>query len=140
MEVPVKQVRRTRVGLTTAAGLLLCALLASMPGSALPLLDSLPPFTTLSNRLELTADQERQLLPLFEKRRSELRQSQTLLEQASTPQQQRDVLREVERTGNEFNTQVERVLTPAQQHEWREFRSELLEKAKERVEEKNESK
>ena len=137
-EVPVNQMRRSRLGAFSSAGLWLCAILASTPGSALPLLDSLPDLSTLSNRLELTPEQETQLVPLFEKRKSELRQTQALLEQASTPQQQRDVLREAEVAGKEFNSQVERVLTPTQQHEWREFRSELQEKAKERIEEKRE--
>jgi hypothetical protein len=130
--------RQSRLGVLSSAGLWLCALLASLPAGALPLLDELPTLDSLRNRLELTAEQEKQLVPLFEKRSSELRQSVTLLEQASTPQQQRDVIREVERIGKEFNAQVERVLTPSQQHEWRDFIAELREKAKERIEDKRE--
>jgi hypothetical protein len=130
--------RQSRLGVLSSAGLWLCALLASLPAGALPLLDELPTLDSLRNRLELTAEQEKQLVPLFEKRSSELRQSVTLLEQASTPQQQRDVIREVERIGKVFNAQVERVLTPSQQHEWRDFIAELREKAKERIEDKRE--
>jgi hypothetical protein len=123
----------------SVAGLVLCTILASMSAGALPLLEELPTLDTLRSRLELTPDQEKQLLPMFEKRKSELRQTQALLEQASTPQQQRELLREAGQAGDAFSAQVERLLTPSQQHEWREFRSEQREKAKERVEEKNES-
>jgi len=134
----VNQMRRSRLGSLSSAGLWLCAILASLPASAIPVLDQLPTLDSLRNRLELTPEQERQLVPLFEKRQSELRQSLALLEQASTPQQQREVLRDVEQAGKRFNAQVERLLTPSQQHEWREFISELREKAKERIEEKSE--
>jgi hypothetical protein len=44
----------------------------------------------------------------------------------------------VEWAGKEFNAQVERVLTPSQQHEWRDFIAEFREKAKERIEDKRE--
>jgi hypothetical protein len=107
--------------------------------SAAPVLDSLPTIDTLRNRLELTSQQEAQLQPLFDKRVAELRQIKGQLEQASTSQQKRDVLREAKRAGDDFNRQVESVLTPSQQHEWREIRSELKEKAKERAEEKREA-
>ncbi|HYJ41936.1 MAG TPA: hypothetical protein VEW08_14180 [Steroidobacteraceae bacterium] len=93
----------------------------------------------MSSRLELTPEQENKLVPLFQNRASELRQSQALLEKATTPQQQKEVLRDVEQAGKEFNTQVERVLTPSQQDEWREFISDLREKAKERIKDKRES-
>ncbi len=135
----MNHLRRSRLGMSSAAALLLCAILTSMPASALPLLDELPTLETLSSRLELTPEQEKQLVPLFEKRKAELRQTQALLEQASTPQQKRDVLREAEQAGDAFNSQVESVLTPSQQHEWREFRSELLDKAKERADEEKSS-
>jgi len=135
----VNHAHRSRLRLSSAAALLLCAILASMPASALPLLDSLPTLDALSSRLELTPEQEKQLVPLLEKRKAELRQTQTLLEQASTPQQKRDVLREAEQAGDAFSSEVERLLTPSQQHEWREFRSELLDKAKERADEEKSS-
>lgn len=135
----MNQMGRFRLGTLSSAGLWLCAILASMPASALPLLDELPELSTLSSRLELTPEQENKLVPLFQNRASELRQSQALLEKATTPQQQKEVLRDVEQAGKEFNTQVERVLTPSQQDEWREFISDLREKAKERIKDKRES-
>lgn len=138
-EVPVNHTRRSFVSLTTAAGLLLCAILASAPASALPLLESLPPLNSLRNRLELTHDQESKLAPLFEKRIAELHHAKELLDQATSGQQRSDVLRDAKQAGNEFNTEVERLLTPSQQHEWREIVSELREQAKERIEEKLES-
>jgi hypothetical protein len=135
----VNHSRRSVIGLTTASALLLCAILASVPANALPLLESLPTLDSLKNRLELTPDQESKLAPLFEKRISELRHSQQLLEQATSDQQRSDVLRDARQAGNEFNSQVERLLTPSQQHEWRDFVSELRDQAKERAEDKLDS-
>jgi len=128
--------RRSFIGLTTAAGLLLCAILASTPARALPLLESLPTLDSLRNRLELTPEQEAKLVPLFDKRIAELHHSKQLLEQASSDQQRRDVLRETKQAGDAFNTQVESMLTPSQQHEWRDIVKELREQAKDRAEEK----
>jgi hypothetical protein len=107
----------------------------AMPASAAPMLDTLPTLDSLRNRLELSPEQENKLAPLFDRRIAELRHTQTLLEQATSTQQKRDVLREAKKTGDAFNHEVESVLTPSQQHEWREIRSELKEKAKERAEE-----
>jgi hypothetical protein len=135
----VKHMLRSRLGTLSTAALWACTLLMSTPGSALPVLDSLPTLEGLRSRLELTHEQEMQLVPLLEKRKAELRHTQTLLEQATTPQQQREVMREAEQAGQAFNAAVEKLLTPSQQHEWRAFRSEQIEKAKERIEEKNES-
>ncbi|MES1263634.1 MAG: hypothetical protein ABUL69_04710, partial [Peristeroidobacter soli] len=87
-----------------------------------------------SNRLELTADQQDKLAPLFDKRISELRDAKAKLEQAKSRQEQRDVLRETKQAGDEFSRQVESVLTPSQQHEWRDIRKEMREQAKERIE------
>jgi hypothetical protein len=131
--------RRSFTALTTAATLLLCAILASTPASALPLLESLPTLDSLKNRLELTPEQESKLAPMFDKRIAELRHSKELLEQATSGQQRSDVMREAKQAGDAFNTEVERLLTPSQQHEWREIVSELREQAKERIEEKLES-
>ena len=125
--------------LTTAASLLLCTFLASMPAVAAPMLDTLPTMDSLRNRLELSPEQEAKLAPLLDKRVAELRQTQTRLEEATSDQQKRTVLREAKEAGNAFNHEVESLLTPSQQHEWREIRSELREKAKERAEEKSEA-
>ena len=66
---------------------------------------------------------------------SELQQSQLLLQRATTPQRKDEVLQEAKKAGDEFNAQVESVLTPSQKHEWREIRSAVREKVKERTEE-----
>ena len=130
---------RPLFGKSYAAGFWLCALLVSMPLSALPLLEELPTLDTLRNRLELTQQQETQLQPLFEKRKLELHQTKSLLEQATSEQQRRAVLRDAEHAGDAFSHQVERFLTPSQQYEWRDLCSELREKAKERIEEESEA-
>ena len=131
--------RRSLFGLSLAAGLLLCAILASKPATAAPMLDTLPTLNSLSNRLELTPEQEDKLAPLFDRRIAELRQTKERLERAASDQQKRDVLRAAKEAGNAFNSQVESALTPSQQHEWRQIRKELREQAKERAEEKSEA-
>ena len=123
-----------RYRVLTSSATLLLALLASTAVQALPLLDSLPPLSSLSSRLELTPDQQDKLAPLFDKRISELRDAKARLEQAKSRQEQRDVLRATKQAGDEFNRQVESVLTPSQQHEWRDIRKELREQAKQRIE------
>jgi hypothetical protein len=126
VEVPVNFALRTFV---------LCALLASFSASAESVLDVLPTLDSISRQLELTPEQEARLRPVFEKRISELQQSQLLLQSATTPQRKDEVLHEAKKSGDEFNLQVESVLTPSQRHEWREIRSGVREKVKERSEE-----
>lgn len=128
--------RKSRFGFFSAAGLLLCAMVASVAVSAQPVLDTLPTLDTLSSRLELSPEQEAQLRPLFEKRKSELQQSQLLLQRATSRQQKKEVLRDAKKAGDAFNSQVEGVLSPSQKNEWREIRAGVREKVKERAEEK----
>lgn len=113
--------------------LLLWAMLASFSASAEPVLDAIPTLDSISARLELSAEQETRLRPIFQKRLSELQASQLLLQRADTPQRKDEVLREAKRGGNEFNSQVESVLTPSQKHEWREIRAGIRENVKERT-------
>ena len=115
--------------------LLLCAMLASFSASAESVLDVIPTLDNISRQLELSPEQEAQLRPIFQKRLSELQQSQLLLQRATTPQRKDAVLQEAKKAGDEFNMQVESVLTPSQKHEWREIRSGLRERVKERSEE-----
>lgn len=118
--------------LMSAAALLVA--LGSMSASAAPMLDSLPEFSALSSRLELTPEQESKLSPLFDKRIAELRAAKAQLEQATSRQAKRDILRQTKSAGDEFSRQVESVLTPSQQSEWRDMRKEFREQAKERIE------
>ena len=115
--------------------LLLCAMLASFSASAESVLDVMPTLDNISRQLELSPEQEARLRPIFQKRLSELQQSQLLLQRATTPQRKDEVLQEAKKAGDEFNMQVESVLTPSQKHEWREIRSGVREKVKERTEE-----
>jgi len=115
--------------------LLLCAMLASFSASAESVLDVMPTLDNISSQLELTPEQEALLRPIFQNRLSELQQSQLLLQSATTPQRKDEVLQEAKKAGDEFNMQVESVLTPSQKHEWREIQSAAREKVKERTEE-----
>ena len=115
--------------------LLLCALLASFSASAESVLDVLPTLDSISRQLELTPEQEARLRPIFQNRQSELQQSQLLLQRATTPQRKDEVLQEAKKAGDDFNAQVESALTPSQKQEWREIRSAVRDKVKERAEE-----
>jgi len=76
---------------------------------------------------------------IFQQRQAELQQSQLLLQQATSRQQKRDVLRDAKKSGDAFNKQVESLLTPSQKNEWHEIRNSVREKVKERAEEKRSS-
>ena len=115
--------------------LLLCAMLASFSASAESVFDVMPTLDNISRQLELSPEQEARLRPIFQQRMYELQQSQLLLQRATTPQRKDEVLQEAKKAGDEFNMQVESVLTPSQKHEWREIRSGVREKVKERTDE-----
>ena len=125
-----------RLGSSSVAGVLLCAMFMSVAGGAPPVLDMMPTLDNIRSRLELTPAQETQLRPMFENRQSELTQTQLQLQTATTRTQREDVLRKAKAAGEAFNSQVESVLTPVQKDEWRQIRSEIREKAKERIEDK----
>lgn len=113
-------------------------MMASWPAGAATL-DSVPSMDVVRGRLNLTPDQEAQLVPLFKRRAGELQQTRSRLEQAAGRQAKRTVLREAKQQGETFNTQVENLLTTPQKSEWREIRKETREKIRERVEEKRDS-
>jgi hypothetical protein len=115
--------------------LLLCVMFASFSASAESVFDVMPTLDNISRQLELSPEQEARLRPIFQQRMYELQQSQLLLQRATTPQRKDEVLQEAKKAGDEFNMQVESVLTPSQKHEWREIRSGVREKVKERTEE-----
>jgi len=117
--------------LMSAAALLIT--LASSAAGAAPMLDSLPELSALSSRLELTPEQESKLAPLFQTRMAQLRGAKEQLDQATSRQAKRDILRKTKSAGDEFNRQVESVLSPSQQSEWRDMRKEFREKAKQRI-------
>ncbi len=115
-------------------------MLTSLPGNAAkPVLDMVPTLDNIRSRLELTPEQEALLRPMFQKRENELTHTQLKLQTAATRAQKRDVLLNAKKEGEAFNSQVESVLTPVQKDEWREIRSEIREKARERIEEKQSS-
>ncbi len=130
--------RRSRIGISSAAGLLLCATFAAFSARADSVLDALPTLDSISSRLELTPEQEVQLRPIFQKRMSELQASQRLLQQAATPQQKSDLLLEAKQAGDAFNAQVESFLSPSQKNEWHEIRAGIREKVQEGAEQKRE--
>ena len=127
---------RAEVPLNYALRLLvLCAMLTSLSANAESVLDVIPTLDSITARLELSPEQEARLRPIFQKRMSELQASQVLLQRADTPERKDEVLRDAKKAGDEFNSQVESVLTPSQKHEWREIRSAVREKVKERTDE-----
>jgi hypothetical protein len=75
--------------------LLLCAMLVSLSAGAESVLDMVPSLDSISQRLELTPEQQARLRPLFEKRLAELQGFQLLLQNATTQQQKEVVLRDL---------------------------------------------
>jgi hypothetical protein len=121
------------------AAMVWVAMMASWPADAASPWDTMPALDTVRSRLNLTPDQESKIVPLFERRLSELQQTRVKLEQAPSRQEKRSVLRDAKRQGDSFNTNVESLLNTEQKSEWREIRKETREKFKERAEEKRDS-
>jgi hypothetical protein len=139
MEVLLKYARQSRLGITLAMGLWLGAILTALTGAATPVLDAVPTLENITSQLQLSAEQESRLRPMFQDRKSELTETQSRLQSATSQQQKQDILREARARANEFNTKVEGVLTATQIPRWRELRSQTREKIKERAEEKRSS-
>jgi hypothetical protein len=138
-EVLLRYARQSRLGITLAIGFWLCAILTALPGAATPVLDAVPTLENLATRLDLSAEQEGRLRPIFQERKAEVANTQQLLQSATTREQKRDLLREARTQADAFNSKVESVLTPTQLPRWRELRSQTREKIRERAEEKHSS-
>lgn len=121
------------------AAMVWIAMMASWPADAASPWDTVPALDTVRSRLNLTPEQDSKIVPLFERRLSELQQTRVKLEQAPSRQEKRSVLRDAKRQGDTFNTDVEKLLNTQQKSEWRDIRKETREKFKERAEEKRES-
>jgi len=121
------------------AALVWIAMMASWPAGAESAYDVLPSMDVVRSRLNLTPEQEAQILPLFERRLAELQRIRARVEQAPSEQEKRAALRDGKQQGDVFNSQVEKVLTTQQVTDWRELRKEVREKVKEQVEENRES-
>ena len=133
----MKYARQSRLGLYVAAGLWLFALVAAVPTGAAPM-DAVPTMDVVRNKLELTADQETRLRPLFDQRLAELQQTRVRVEQAASKSDKRVVLRDAKQQADTFNAKVEGVLTPSQKSKWRELRAQTREKLKQKYEDKHE--
>jgi hypothetical protein len=121
------------------AAMVWIAMMASWPAGAASAYDVVPSMDVVRGRLNLTTDQEAQLLPLFERRKAELQQTRARMDQSPSRQEKRAALRDAKHQGDAFNSQVEKLLTSQQVTEWRELRKEIREKVKDQVEEKSES-
>ena len=139
VEVSVNYARQSRLGITLAGGLWLGAILTALSGAATPVLDAVPTLENIASQLELSAEQESRLRPIFQDRKNELADTQSRLQSAISQQDQRDILREAKTRADAFNAKVEGVLTPTQLPKWRELRAQTRQKIKERAEEKRSS-
>jgi hypothetical protein len=134
----MKNLRRSRQGLSLAAVLCLGMLAAAWQAGASPY-DALPTMDVVRSKLELSPEQETQLRPLFEQRIAELQQIRGSVEQAATKADKRAVLRDAKQKQKAFNSSVESLLSPSQKTKWRELQSATREKLKQRYEDKRES-
>jgi hypothetical protein len=136
--IPVDYTRQPNL-VVILAGVLWMAMMASWPADAASPWDTMPALDTVRSRLNLTPEQNSKIVPLFERRLSELQQTRAKLEQATSRQEKRSLLNDAKRQGDAFNSQVEGLLDTQQKSEWREIRKETQEKFKERAEEKRDS-
>ena len=120
-----------------AAGLVFSLSMVSLSTAAPP--DAVPSIDVVRNRLSLTPEQEEKLVPLFQERRAQLQELRSRVEQASSRQDKRSLLREGKQQADTFNSKVESLLDVRQKQEWHELRNETREKVKERIEAKRDS-
>ena len=128
---------RFRRAASLVAGLLVSLAVIS-PSVAAPL-DAVPSIDVVRNRLALTPDQEAKLAPMFQERGGQLRDLRARLEQASSRQQRRGIVREAKQQADDFNQRVESVLDVSQKQEWRELRAETRGKLKQKIEEQRDA-
>lgn len=126
---------RFRLATALLAGILFTV---AVPGRAAPL-DAVPSIDVVRNRLSLTPEQQAKLAPMFQERGSQLQELRSRLEQASSRQDKRNIMRAAKQQAEQFNQQVEGVLDVRQKQEWRELRSQTREKVRERIEENRDS-
>jgi hypothetical protein len=86
----------------------------------------------LTARLNLTPEQQAQIAPLAETRRSKLEGIRGKLDSASSRRDKRAVLQEAKAVQDEFTSKVEPLLTAEQKSEWQKMREETRSKMKER--------
>lgn len=86
----------------------------------------------LKARLNLTPEQQAQIEPLAEARRSKLEGIRGKLDSASSRKDKRAVLQEAKAAQDEFTSKVEPLLTAEQKTEWQKMREETRSKMLER--------
>lgn len=86
----------------------------------------------LKARLNLTPEQQAQIVPLAEARRAKLEGMRSKLDSASSRRDKRAVLQEAKAVQDEFTSKVEPLLTAEQKTEWQKMREEARSKMKER--------
>ena len=87
----------------------------------------------LRERLALTPEQQAQIAPLAEERRTKMEGIRTRLASASSRQDKRSALKDAKAIQDDFAGKVEPLLTPAQQAEWKKMREEMRAQMKQRV-------
>lgn len=116
--------RRSWAILTLVAALWLCGSQSPVALAQNAFLDSIPSLDVVRQRLELTDAQYTKLQPIFQQRLSELQILQGRMQQSASDQERKQVLRDVKRGADTFNSQVTRVLSTPQKSDWRKLRDE----------------
>ena len=120
--------RRSWAIFALGAALWLCGSQSPVALAQNALLDSIPALDVVRQRLELTDAQYAKLQPIFQQRLSELQILQGRLQQSASDQEKKQVLRDVKRGADTFNSQVTKVLSTPQKSDWRKLRDEAREK------------
>ena len=87
----------------------------------------------LKSRLNLTAEQEAQIKPLAETRRTKLQALKPQMQSATTRRDKGKVMREAKQIQDNFVAAVEPILTTDQRSEWKKMRDEGREQMKQRL-------
>jgi hypothetical protein len=91
----------------------------------------------LRDRLALTPEQEQKLAPLLEERNTKLRNLFSRSGADASRREKRAMLSEARSIQDDFNRQIEPILTPDQRREWEAFRKEARAEARERYRSRN---
>jgi periplasmic protein CpxP/Spy len=91
----------------------------------------------LRERLALTPDQEQKLAPLIEERNTKLRNLFSRLGADASRREKRAMLSEARSIQEDFNREIEPILSADQMREWEAFRKEARAEARERYRNRN---